>query len=76
MEGLQCKLKEKQHEIGILILAHPSLQEMCQEMESSGCYRGVIPETVKLINIIMALPVGTSTAERSSSQTKLMETCL
>ena len=40
-------------------------------MQSSEAYAGIFPETYCLINIMLTLPVGTATVERSFSQTKI-----
>ena len=40
-------------------------------MHSSEAYVGIFPETYTLINIMMTLPVGTATVERSFSQMKI-----
>ena len=54
----------------------PSLQELMKEMESSGGYAALFPEMFKLIKILLALPVGTATVERSFSQMKLIKSRL
>ena len=54
----------------------PSLQEILDEMTKSHTYGGIFPETWKLLNITMALPVDTATVERSFSQMKLIKTRL
>ena len=54
----------------------PSMQEILDEMNKTHMYRGIFPETWKLLNITMALPVGTATVERSFSQMKLIKTRL
>ena len=46
------------------------------KIETSHTYGGIFPETWKLLNIMMALPVGTASVERSFSQMKLIKTCL
>ena len=51
----------------------PSMQEILDEMNESHTYGGIFPETWKLLNITMALPVGTATVEHSFSQMKLIE---
>ena len=51
----------------------PDLQEVLQEMKTSGAYTGIFPET---FDIMLALPIGTATAERSFSQMKLIKTRL
>ena len=45
-------------------------------LESSEAFTGIFPETFKLLNIILALPVGTATVERSFSQLKWIKTKL
>lgn len=45
-------------------------------MESSDAYTNIFPEIFKLLNIILALPIGTATVERSFSQMKLVKTRL
>ena len=52
----------------------PTLQELKGEMEVSGAYSDMFPEIFKLLNILLALPVGTATIERSFSQMKLVKT--
>ena len=54
----------------------PTLQDLKSEMESSGAYMQIFPEIFKLLDILLALPVGTATVERSFSQMKLVETRL
>ena len=54
----------------------PSMQEILDEINKSHTYGGIFPETWKLLNITMALPVGTATVERSFSQMKLIKTRL
>ena len=54
----------------------PSMQEILDEMNKSNTYGGIFPETWKLLNITMALPVDTATVERSFSQMKLIKTRL
>ncbi len=44
------------------------LQEVKREMECSGTHAEIFPEMFKLLNILIAMPVGTATAERSFSQ--------
>ena len=51
----------------------PSLQELMKEMESSGGYAALFPEIFKRIKILLALPVGTASVERSFSQMKLIK---
>ena len=45
-------------------------------MEASGAYTGLFPEMFKLLNIILVLPVGTASVERSFSQMKQIKTRL
>ena len=54
----------------------PSMQEILDEMNKSHTYGGIFPETWKLLNITMALPVGSAIVERSFSQMKLNKTRL
>ena len=44
----------------------PDLQEVLKEMKTSSAYTGIFPEMFKLIDIILAIPVATAAAERSS----------
>ena len=41
----------------------PTMQDILEEMMKSKTYEGVFPETWKLLNIMMALPVSTATVE-------------
>ena len=54
----------------------PSMQDIFVEMETTHTYGGIFPETWKLLNIMMALPVGTASVERSFSQMKLIKSRL
>ena len=54
----------------------PTMQEVKAEMESSGAYTDIFPEIFKLLDILLALPVGTATVERTFSQMKLVKTRL
>ena len=45
-------------------------------MESSGAYTDIFPEIFKLLDILLALPVGTATVEQTFSQMKLVKTRL
>ena len=54
----------------------PSIQDILKEMETSHSYGGIFPEIWKVLNIMMALPVGTASVERSFSQMKLIMTRL
>ena len=49
----------------------------CQQLkflESTRAYIGIFPETFKLFNIILVLPVGTATVEKPFSYMKLIKT--
>ncbi len=54
----------------------PSLQEIKVSIESSEAYAGIFSEMFKLLNIILALPVGTANVERSFSHMKPIKTRL
>ena len=54
----------------------PTLQEIKREMESCNGYADIFPEIIKLLNILLVLPVGTTSVERSFSQMKLVKTRL
>ena len=54
----------------------PTLQEVKVHMEASGAYSGIFPEIFKLLNILLVLPVGTATVERSFSRMKQIKTRL
>ena len=54
----------------------PTLEELKGEMEGSGTYSEIFPEIFKLLEILLALPVGTATVERSLSEMKLVKTRL
>ncbi len=54
----------------------PTLLEVKSEMESQSGYKDLFPETLKLIDILLSLPVGTASVERSFSQMKLIKTRL
>ena len=45
-------------------------------MHSSEAYVGIFPEMYTIINIMLTLPVGTATVERSFSQMKMIKTRL
>ena len=42
-----------------------SLQDVKVEMEISGAYKEIFPEMFKLLDILLSLPVGTASVERS-----------
>ena len=48
----------------------PTLQEVKVHMEASGAYSRIFPEIFKLLNILLVLPVGAATVERSFSHMK------
>ena len=54
----------------------PNTQEILDELNKSHTYGGIFPVTWKLLNIRMALPVGTAKVEHSFSQMKLIKTGL
>ena len=54
----------------------PTFQQLYPAIQSSDAYGGIFPEMFKLMNIILALPVGTATVERSFSQMKMIKTRL
>ena len=54
----------------------PTLQDVKVEMESNASYTDIFPELFKLLDILLALPVGTATVERSFSQMKLVKSRL
>ena len=46
----------------------PTFQQVFQGIQKADAYGGIFPEMFKLINIMLTLPVGTATVERSFSQ--------
>ena len=54
----------------------PTLQEVKVHMEASGAYSRIFPEIFKLLNILLVLPVGIATVERSYSRMKQIKTRL
>ncbi len=54
----------------------PEFQEVLEELKRSAAYTGIFSETFKLIDIMLSIPVGTATAERSFSEMKLIKTRL
>ncbi len=54
----------------------PTLQDVKAEMESTSAYTDIFPEIFKLMNLILVLPVGTASVERSFSKMKLFKTRL
>ena len=46
----------------------PTFQQVFQEILQAATYGGNFPEMFTLINIILTMPVGTATVERSFSQ--------
>ena len=67
--------KEKQL-ISLKKLSTPSMQEVLQSMKATEAYKGIFPQTFILLDIILAIPVGTATVERSFSQMKMIKTRL
>ncbi len=51
-----------------------TMQAMKKEMESESSYSDIFPETFKLMNIILTIPIGTASVERSFSQMKMIKT--
>ena len=58
------------------LILSSTMQDILEEIMKSKTYEGVSPETWKLLNIMMALPVSTATIESTFSQMKLIKTCL
>ena len=54
----------------------PSMQAVLQSMQTSEAYKGIFPQTFSLLNIILSLPIGTATVERSFSDMKMIKTRL
>ena len=54
----------------------PSLQDILISMEATEAYRGIFPHTFKLIYILLSMPIGTATVERSFSEMKMIKTRL
>ena len=54
----------------------PSLQDVLQSMQATEAYRGIFPQTFTLLNILLALSIGTATVERSFSEMKIVKTRL
>lgn len=54
----------------------PSFQKNFEEIQKADAYGGIFPEMFKLCNIMLTLPVGTATVERSFSQMKNIKTRL
>ena len=53
----------------------PTFQQVFQGIQKADAYGGTY-EMFKLINIMLTLPVGTATVERSFSQMKMIKTRL
>ena len=53
-----------------------TMQEIKKEMESGSSYSNIFLETFKLMNILLTLPIGTASVERSFSQMKMIKTRL
>lgn len=45
-------------------------------MQATDAYKGILPQMFTLLDILMSMPIGTATVERSFSQTKLTKTRL
>ncbi len=45
-------------------------------MQASEAYRGIFPNTFTLLQILLVIPVGTATVERSFSDLKMIKTRL
>ena len=58
------------------LLTNPTMQEVLQSMQTTEAYRGIFPQTFTLLNILLAIPVGTASVERSFSQMKMLKTRL
>ena len=54
----------------------PSLQDLLQSMQATEAYKGIFPQTFNLLYILLALPIGTATVERSFSEMKMIKTRL
>ena len=54
----------------------PTLQELKVEMMALNTYATTFPNIFKLLDILLTLPVGTATVERSFSQMKMVNTRL
>ena len=54
----------------------PSLQDLLQSMQTTEAYKGIFPQTFNLLYILLALPIGTATVERSFSEMKMIKTRL
>ena len=54
----------------------PTFQQVFQGIPKADAYGGIFPEMFKLIYIMLTLPVGTATVERSFSQMKIIKTRL
>ena len=53
------------------------MDEVLQSMKIQKLiYKGIFPQTFTLLNVLLAIPVGTTTVERSFSQMKLIKTRL
>ena len=51
----------------------PTFQQVFQGIQKADAYGGIFPKMFKLINIMLTLPVGTATVERSFSQMKIIK---
>ena len=57
-------------------LAKPTLQDVKAEVEASSAYTDIFPASFDLMNLILTLPVGTASVERTLSQMKMVKTRL
>ena len=67
-------LQEKQRVIAANELStSPSLEQVFLSMQSFESYRSIFPQTCKLVSILLTIPVGTATMERSFSHMKIIK---
>ena len=50
------------------------MQEIKKDVESGSSYSNIFSETFELMNILLTLPIGTASVERSFSQMKMIKT--
>ena len=68
--GKRCHDAEKK------LTKPPTLQELKVEMTAGNTYATIFPNVFKFLDILLILPVGTATMERSFSQMKMVKTRL
>ena len=68
------ELFSKRRRLWKKITSPPSLQNIKATMETSYAY--IFPETFKMMNIFLVLPIGTASVERSFSHLKMIKTRL